>query len=150
VARARSAESVTTPTEPTEAAVPLSGATWTQGADEVDQIIGQITYTIPATTECNIGPSGSGAAVRYKVLLDGNELTDEVGAENGIGPRTETVPIFWSKRRNNPQAALLYEPGQPTSHTLTVKGRDQCGLNGGPATKHFTINSVSIDVIGVR
>ncbi len=46
--------------------------------------------------------------------------------------------------------AALYEPGANTAHTLRVEAVENCGTAGGNSGGRFTIDSVSIDVIGVR
>jgi hypothetical protein len=148
IARVRSVGPVKTPTEPTLASVSLTGATWTQKAEELDHIIGQISLTTPSVTECTVGLGGSEAQMRWSVLLDGTVIMSALGAEDFNGPKTLTIPI--SGGNSNNASEWVYEPGKSTSHTLTVEAKDECGVNGGKASGHYTINSVSIDVIGIR
>jgi hypothetical protein len=35
-------------------------------------------------------------------------------------------------------------------HTMTMYAYDTCGLEGGAAATHFELNSVSVDVVGIR
>ena len=41
--------------------------------------------------------------------------------------------------------AWLYEPGKATSHTLTAQVTDNCR-----GAAHFTVDSISVDVIGIK
>jgi hypothetical protein len=40
--------------------------------------------------------------------------------------------------------ALVFEPGVPVSHTLTVQAADNCGQNGGNTGGHFKVNSMTL------
>jgi hypothetical protein len=90
VARARSVGVVKSVTEPASTEDPLTGATWTQGADEVEQLVGQTTVTTPALANCRT--SGRGF-VRIEILLDGRVQQGGLGADASNVERTETVQI---------------------------------------------------------
>jgi hypothetical protein len=148
VDRARSVGPVTTVTEPGEAAVSLSGAMWTQGAEELNEFVpGQITVTTPNELTC-LHKFASGS-VTVNIFFDGSRVATASFSTHGTEERTETrhLPEF-----TNPEGPFkwLYEPGKATSHTLTAMAKDNCGTEGGAGGGHFTINSVSIDVIGIR
>jgi len=149
VARIRSVAPVATPSteEPTAFADdPLNGS-WTQHADELNQLTGQVTITFPPEEKCD-GPS---AAV--EVFLDGSLVGGASGHPEET-EQTETVPISWAKQLPPgtpfgpwPEKDLspwIFEPGSDTSRTLTAKVADTCTAGG-----HPTIQSVSVDVLGV-
>jgi hypothetical protein len=155
VARARSVASVeTTSTEadtPTFASDPLTAGSWTQHANELDQLVGQVTLTLPAEASCEAGSF----PVAVEILLDGT-LVGGAAANTGATGRTETVSIGWTKKVPSLGAfseawpaedvsAWLYEPGQDTSHTLTAQVADVCQQPG----VHAKIQNISVDVLGV-
>jgi hypothetical protein len=146
---------VTTPTEPTEATVPLSGATWTQGAEEIDQITGEVKVLIPNRVSpgprCTTGPGEGQGSITAFVSLDGTRI-GEAGIANlsGEGEVKTLVISFFSRAVSTEFLYLVFEPGHATPHTLSVSGEDQCGSAGGSSSAHFKIESVAIDVIGVR
>ena len=47
-------------------------------------------------------------------------------------------------------AGYLWEPGANATHTLTAEVADGCGYGGGSASEHFTVNSITVDVLGTR
>jgi hypothetical protein len=141
VARARSAGAVTSATE-TPTADPLTGDVWTQGAEELDQLVLQFAVTMPAETECThkVGQNGllsyTGIAT---IRLDGTPRWKSYLSARA-SETTETIEgSIW-----------LFEPGNVTSHTLTAEVTDECGAGGGNSGGHFKIDSISIDVLGVR
>jgi hypothetical protein len=158
VARARSVGPVASATE-AAVADPLSGAVWTQHAEELEQILGRVTITSPSYRVCSTGPSGGSTAAHavVSVLLDGSDVgRAELGNRREVevqagSPETETVTrtLSWTPENDAPDY-LLWEPGKATSHTLTAQVRDDCGEGGGSTGGHFTIDSVSIDVLGER
>ena len=136
VARIRSTEAITSPTSPGEATVPLAGASWTQNADELNQLVIEETITTPSTTECP--HAGGPARLHWTIRLDGQI----VGGIEGVAGETRT-----DVTRPVNSSNYLFEPGKQTQHTITAGNvRDDC--EGG--TGHFTIDSVSVDVVGIR
>jgi hypothetical protein len=151
VDRIRTAEPVAATTFPTEATVPLIGASWTQNANELNQLTGQVTITKPARSEC-LHPKGSeGELVHSPIRLDGRQ-TSGIGGTVGETAVTETRSLDSSDVSN---AQYLFEPGIETQHTLTVGPiADNCEAGTGPGgttvpPTHFTL-SISIDVVGIR
>jgi hypothetical protein len=144
VARARFSGAIASESKPSEAIVPLSGATWTQSAEEVDHLVaGGITMTVPTNTECTHGKGE--AASGYAGIYLGGQLIAGAGAETTERePRTETIQPSFTISLRPPD--WLYEPGTTTKHTLEARATDSC--EGG--TRHFTVDSVSFDVVGVR
>jgi hypothetical protein len=139
--RARSVGPITTPTGVTSArSDPLSGATWTQHAEELNQLTGQVTVSGPGS-KCE----GYG---QIRVRVDG-ELLGSAGFSTGE-TTTEALEVSWMEPRE-PRASLLqsvwlWEPPSAVTHTLTAEAWDDCEEPG----VHYTINSVSIDVLGLK
>jgi hypothetical protein len=136
VARARSVGAVETPREPESAADPLTGASWTQRGEEIDLIYGQVTFTMPPEELCSNG--GEGLVVN--ALLDGKLLVGHT--YYGIHYVTSGVPLTYSLL----DAHALFEHSVATSHTLTLQVYDNCNY----PPHHIEVNSVSIDVVGLR
>jgi hypothetical protein len=137
------------PDEPLVATVPLTGGTWTQGPEELNQIIGQATVTTPTNADCGFPEARGVPVATFNVFLDGRMVASErVFAEESM-QTTQTIPIRWPGNAAS-LTEWVYEQGKATSHTLTVQlAADNCGREGTPAAD-FTMDSVSIDVIGVR
>ncbi len=96
----------------------LTGATWTQGAEEVDQLVGRLTIAVPNRGECS---GGEGAPA---------------------------LPLEWMSPGVSCDWSL--EPGTARSRVPTVQASDTCGSGGGAGSRHFTIDSISVDAIGAR
>jgi hypothetical protein len=123
VARARSAGAVSSATE-TLTADPLTDATWTQGANELDQLVLQFKVTVPAEAECT-HKVGGGFAVpqgHATIQVNGKQQT-EIDLSASQSEQTETIE----------GSSWLFEPGKDTSQTLTAEVIDQCGVGGGTA-----------------
>ena len=152
VARIRSVAPVVTQTTPTLVNDPIAG-TWTQHATELNQLTGQVTITFPPETEC-----GGAEPVAIEIFLDNSLVGGAASSASASSPTetvTKTVPIGWTKKEPSeapfsshwPEEAVspwLYEPGADTGRTLTATVGDQCEGGG-----HATIQSVSVDVLGV-
>jgi hypothetical protein len=149
VARVRSAAPQATPTAPEPskklaiADDPLTGATWTQGASEVDRLIGRATITEPPLSQCSDNSGASDAFIELQ--LDGTRIGSTGIRNNGVNSESTMTRTFdWEGK------GWLFEPGGNTSHTLTAKIGDDCGFEGGNTGGHFTIDSIQIDVLGAR
>jgi hypothetical protein len=144
--RIRSVGSVGSATEPTWTADPLNGAAWTQHIEELNGLVGQINVTAPTQAECGLGDQKGGqgpGTLLVELLLDGSRVGVYGWVANG---QTETRAL---------QSALIgfgwiFEPAAIQSHTLTVRLQDDCGINGGNSGSHFTVNSVAVDVVGLK
>jgi hypothetical protein len=157
VARARSAGAVATTS--TSTSLPswtgdaLTGATWTQGSEELDQLVGQVIVRPATEATCHGTSADQGADVQ--LLLDGSPVAD-TSIPGGSAEATQTVPISWSRHpefsfpSEGPSTLSLFEPPAPTGHTLSARVADDCGADGGQGGGHFTIQSISVDVLGVR
>jgi hypothetical protein len=157
VARVRSAGAVatasTTGSTPSWSGDPLTGATWTQGPDELDQLVGQVVLTTAPEATCHASSSAVGADVQ--ILLDGTPVAD-TSVASAPAAMSETIPISWSRHGEfsfssvSSSSLSLFEPPALASHTLTAQVADDCGADGGQGGGHFTIQSVRIDVLGVH
>jgi hypothetical protein len=125
VARPRSTGSVTPATAGTFEAVPLTGNSWTQAADEMDWAWLRAEVT-------NNSCSGVFPSVQLRIKVDGTEVPFLGGQGNPALPIWGAFPIS-------------LEPGAATPHTLTVEAQHGCSTSGS-----FTINSVAINVIATR
>jgi len=153
VARVRAAGPVTT-VPGGEVEVPLTGATWTQQAEEIN------SFPIPLTGSSDLSPdvevsisrpsesvgcaNGRAPTAGFQVFVDGTRVL--TGGAGGSLPRplTETVTLSDSNG-----AKWGAEPGKATSHTLTVRaGEAHCTTETPPY--QYTITSAAIDVIGIR
>jgi hypothetical protein len=121
--------------------MPVTGNTWTQGADEIDVFFGEVTVTGPATCTGGGGPFGSlmvtlaiGGTIRFGSLL-------------GVGATTETVDFLAGPGGpfgdNRP---WLFEPGAATPRTASIEIHDYC-MNAG---EDFTVNSVKVNAVAMR
>jgi hypothetical protein len=124
----------------------LSGGTFTQGADEVDQIVGQLTFTAPAMTHCTEG-TGS-AFVTIAISVDGQTVADV--EERGNEPeKPVTIPVEFYDGNDLP-SWTLFEPGKATARSVTAAVGDQCGWEGGKAGAHFKVDALELDVLGAH
>lgn len=117
----------------------LTAATWTQGAEELDQLVIRVQATVPAEADCtdkaedhSVLPPG-----QVLILVDGNQQA-ELDLSTGESEKAQTVE----------GSSWLFEPGEDTKHTLTAQVIDQCGAGGGNGGGHFKIDSLSIDALG--
>jgi hypothetical protein len=137
VAKARSTAPVAPPGSDS-LPIPLSGATWTQRAGEINDFYGELTYT-KIEGPCFQNPSGA-----LTVKADGQRvLFHTYGQSLPDGTYTETIRPFGSEERKND---FFFESGSAATHTLTAEARqDFCNL--GP---RFRIDSLKVDVVAFR
>ncbi len=160
VARVRSLASVetastasTASSTPSWTSDPLTGATWTQGSEELDQLVGQAIVRTAPEAVCRASSASAGADVQ--LLLDGSAVAD-TSVVSGSAETTMSVPISWSRHSeftfpsDGRSSLSLFEPPAQTTHTLSARVADDCGAGGGHGGGHFTIESVSVDVLGAR
>jgi hypothetical protein len=124
---------------------PLNGS-FTQGADEVDQILGQVTFTAPAAAHCTTNTSSG--KVTIAISVDGTVVADV--EEYGNDPeKPVTVPVEFYDGNSLP-SWTLFEPGTATARTVTATVGDECGWEGGKTGAHFTIDAIELDVLGAH
>jgi hypothetical protein len=155
VARVRAAGPVTTVTEGGGVEVPLTGATWTQQAEEINSLPiplagalapdAEVSVSRPSETETCSG--GHPPVARIRIFLDGNEVF-RANPGGGVAPKplteTDTLGAFGGVKWGG-------EPGKATSHTFTARAEDFCiNKTEGLPPYHYTINSMTLDVIGIR
>jgi hypothetical protein len=143
VARIRSVGPVTTVTEGGAVEDPLTGASWTQQATELNSFqVGEVSFTRPSALKCTEAP---GPFARALIFLDGNRIGESSSTET-VGTETRAMSYSFLPSGNEP---WLPEPGKATSHTLTARVEDFCAGHVATPPFHLTVNSISIDVIGV-
>jgi hypothetical protein len=121
------------------AAASLTGATWTQGGEEVQELVGQMTVNVPNDGECG-GVEGEPAFFTAHVKLDGAEV-GTVGLVNTSFGR-KTVSVEWT---SGATSDWLQEPVTAATHVLEIEANDTCGFHH---SQHYVIESVSIDALG--
>ena len=148
LARPTSVGAVEAVTTPATVPDPLTGGTWTQGAEELNVVTGELVVTTPTTAECTEG--GGPASGDAELLLDGRLIAQAQLPPNEATPRTATVQFASGAAAQGFGSPFwVFKPGTATSHTLTVRIYDLCGVFGGLSTAHFTVDSVSLDVTGL-
>jgi hypothetical protein len=117
---------------------PLTGNTWTQGARETDQFVGEAVY------RGRCGPDGSFDAAYVRFYVDGRELGEVTLPDQASrGPHRETFQI--ANRYYPGGAAVLFERGKNDRRKLTATVAEGCG-NGRPVV----IQSLKVNVLGFR
>jgi hypothetical protein len=171
LARVRSSASIeTASTEPANATYvndPLVGGTWTQAAEELDQLTGEVEGNIPPQATCTAKSETfqQPGSAKVLLLLNGTPV-GEVSWDNAFASNVGAVigPISWSHGPLGPGQAwsfgglkggaattfLAWEPGAMTTRTLTAKVADNCGYGGGHTGAHFVVKAIRIDVLGAR
>jgi hypothetical protein len=136
----------------TRTEVTLSGATWTQHAEEINELIGVQVVTTPPRAECGESSTTPGhGSIDYRIDVEGG-----VGFSSTFGPgeASSALPIKWigapATEHGASQSELLFEPAKTVTHTLHAFAQDTCGENGGGSGGHFTIDSISIDVLAFK
>ena len=122
--RARGTGSTTAP-HGTSTTVPLTGASWTQAANDLDLITGSMVVSIPASCTGSFGNS-------LIISVDGKPVTFGL-APTAPASTTETVPFMVSE---------LMEPGADTQHTIKAALANTCTKSG----EDYSVSNVKIDV----
>jgi hypothetical protein len=106
--------------------IPLTGATWTQGANDVNLIAGSLTIKTPSGCTGSFGNS-------VLVSVDGVTTTFGV-APNAPASADVTVPIA---------VGPVMEPGASTQHKITAKLANSCTKSG----EDYTVSGAKLDVL---
>lgn len=148
VARVRSVGPVEVPAVGA-VSVPLSGATWTQGATELDEFVASVITAKQSERACDGGTEYAG--IRIYFLLDGNPapLSNNQFAFNNSGEASHTIYWLFVSDELSHEYPWLAEPGHAASHTITLSASEECERSETP-THPATIDSVSFDVVGFR
>ena len=133
LARARQASSVVAAHGATTT-VPLTSATWTQGADELELVAGTVVIHKPAAC--------SGSFMNALTLyVDGKPVTfasvPVLAAPTPTTASDETTQFF---------VGTMTEPGHDTDHTMTAKFVNACTRAG----EDYGVQGVTVDVLGFR
>lgn len=107
-------------------AVPLSGATWTQAANDLNLITGSVDIGIPSACTGSFGNA-------LVVAVDGVPNTFAV-APTSPTSATATIPFVVSE---------LMEQGSAKLHTITTTLANSCTKSG----EDYTVSNVKIDVV---
>jgi hypothetical protein len=142
VARVRSTGSVETPADGSSVSLPLTSATWTQAANEVDLLpYGDVKITLPDSNHCSTAGSppnvtGGFVDVFISVYVDGSLVSSTTipGPADG-----------GTKHPRLPAPTYLYEPGSAAAHTVTAKFSSQCDATAEHAS--VTVSDLTLDVI---
>jgi Collagen triple helix repeat (20 copies) len=108
--------------------VPLTGATWTQSAGELDFLAGSATVKIPATCTGSFGNA-------LIVSVDGAAQTFAL-APAAPASTTVTVPLV---------VGTLSEPDHDVSHTLSAALGNSCTKSG----EDYSVVGVNIDAVKI-
>jgi hypothetical protein len=106
--------------------IPLSGATWTQGPNDLNLIVGSLTIKTPASCTGSFGNA-------VLVSVDGTTATFGL-APNAPVSSNVTVPIA---------VGNLMEPGAGTPHQITAKLANSCTKDG----EDYTVTGAKLDVL---
>jgi hypothetical protein len=160
----------TEPEHPTYQSDQLTGASWIQGAQEVDELIGRVEVVYPPLGTCT-AKQGSGGNEFNGALNILFRINGAVVARATYGPESAgykggeqtrlILPLFTSNAVVGAAHGAyfgellegegpVWEPGTDTVRVLTAEVADGCGYGGGNASEHFTIKSITIDVLGSR
>ncbi len=143
--RVRLAEPLVAATAPADAS--LTGATWTQGAEEVESLVGTLKVNVPNRSECG-GPEGEPAAFSAQVKIDGDVVATSTLLN--ISPGIQTLMLEWKHPDGGEgldSAYWLPEQGSEVGHSLVLQANDSCSYHH---TRHYVVESVSIAVVGVH
>jgi hypothetical protein len=125
VMRSRGSGTVTAP-HGAATDIPLSGATWTQGPNDLNLIAGSLTIKTPPSCTGSIGNS---------VLVSVDGVTTTFGiAPNAPASTDVTVPLAVGE---------LMEPGASAPHQITAKLANSCTKSG----EDFTVTGTKLDVL---
>ncbi len=133
---------VNLPTE--ETSIPITGATWTQAAGQVNAVTAQATAT-SSYEHCSKGGGRLRIAVdgQTKPGYNGNAIIEPFPSES-----TVTYGFEWEEPGTRGYAGTdwLLEPSNPVTHTIEVSGFAGGCEPGYPVT----LDSIEIDVLAVR
>lgn len=109
--------------------IPVSGGEWTQQANEIDVLFGEITYTQP--------PVCTSGFLVVETRFNGEPV--DVDSYNDDPGLTLTEPFARSR-------PFAFEPGTDTPRTLELRAYDECDNAG----EEYTIQSIAANVVAIR
>jgi hypothetical protein len=110
---------------------------WTQHAEELQQVVGQFTVTVPSQAQCHSGSPTLPVGAAFHVEVSG------LGGKQVVLLAT---PESTEQTRTLPLDEWLFEPGGDTARKILVTATGYCPEGGG----HVTLDSGAIDVVGIR
>lgn len=134
--------------------VPLTGAKWTQQADETDDFVGEVTVTLPAA--CDVSGPGptddplfwAESQIYGYEFMGGGWGALKLGKEyigfvdfpvyEEEGGRAVTQSFYIDRK--------LMEPGTPTERELTFEFGKYCEGEG----QDFRLDALKVNVVGIR
>jgi hypothetical protein len=131
----------------------------------LNQLVGEVVFDSPPFTTCSAYASETSENTQGAVyiLLDGAVIGVARSWAQEIARSGVHSIIEWGREpRYNPPSFppyfglasmttnALFESGIDTPHAMTAEIADDCGAKGGHTGGHFTIDSVTIDVVGAR
>jgi hypothetical protein len=134
VVRARGSTNVTA-VYPGPTSYPITGGSWTQAANEVDQVVGHVTLTTAQGVSSCMPTSGAQIFIYVDSTLLGKFFAEDA---SWTAQSVHTVQVPSSIN-------YVYEPGADTPHTLTVQVSGDCPSTATP--QDAVVDSVSLDVI---
>jgi hypothetical protein len=109
--------------------IPLSGGTWTQGANDLNLIAGSLTMKIP--------PSCTGSFGNYVLVSVDGVVTTLGVAPSAPASGDVTVPLAVGE---------LMEPGSSAKHQITAKLANSCTKSG----EDYTVTGAKLDVLSFQ
>src|SRR5208282_3578987 len=97
---------------------PVTDSSWSQGANELNELVGEVTVTTPTKADCSkITPGGKDEVGKglVSVLLNGKLVGTIKEAAGKEESSTESLPIKWTGNGRASPTLLLWEPGVETS-----------------------------------
>jgi hypothetical protein len=118
--------------------VPLSDASWIQHPEEVNELFGEMTVTRPSYAEC----PGVGQRLTVNLYVSG-EWVGEEESNNAPSQTEETTVLGWISGNAEGTNQWLFPASHAKVDTIAVEATESCPEG------HFTIDSITIDVLGV-
>ena len=134
--------------------VPLTGASWTQQADETDDFVGEVTVTTPAACDVS-GPGPTDDPIFWaESELYGYEFFGGGWGALKLGEDYIGYVDFhvWEEEAGKTVTQSFYidrklmEPGTPTARQLTFEFGKYCEGEG----QDFRVEAVKVTVVGIR
>lgn len=131
------------------APVPLTGAGWSQSANQINEFFFKVVVSAPPSSRCGvmsgIPPTGFSGPGTLLGQIDDSATATPLGTFIATAGSTSTVtqvtvPVVSSSQ---------FEPGTRLNHALTVRIADNCGANGGASGGHFTLERFAMDAVGI-
>lgn len=140
----------------TPTALSLVDPGWTQTPGEIELLVGYATVKIPSATACTIGREGLKGSLQLELYVN-HEYVRSRSTSAGVAAGesdervvnlTESATGLKTNSRVG-SSVWLFEQPKPKRNGVVLSIHDGCGEEGGVATEHFTVESVSLDAVGI-